>query len=709
MGFIDDSLKFVQSQAKQPGTVAVATKDAPQPSVAVKPVSFIDESLNFKKTGKNPAAIAAEAAKQTEVDPGLYTKLRERGASTFDISKNLAPKKVSALDVADETSAKFLGVLATPFQLLSSAIQGVEKGIGGGSAYAAQEINNDISDLSGGKVNLLPRENKTLGQYYDNAPTAGGMTSETLLDITKWAHGKQDKPLTTIDFFMPEFIGQIADAGLEAAILAPIGSRIATEYKTVKVTPEQMVDVMTGRTPVGEPLPPETMKLVKTELLKPETAKTIIKEATQKGVEFKVAQPAAGPRQAVGEFLGGSPESKTTKVSVGGRDVATTPFQSLSQPELGLPGGTTVKAEPNIPKELQPLVEEAKKYKSVDEFVKNVTKKDFGDLVTQPSDLRFGQITPDDVVRPSVKLPFNVDAFVARDGDLFTVIEKKTGQVIGKGSRLTKGNEAGIKAAIIDATNALKNEGEQKALQGIAEARKAPTDGFYRYWNRIPDEQLTNFYNQVSEQTQSAVVKTTPFQSLSQDAEIVRPLKPIGTGETKVSKLASGVEEKAIENKLAKSFDDLPQYQQLNMKEQAQKSVELLNSDNARAIRIALGQEMPPADIIPESVFAAVEEYATQKSDIDLLRQLATSELTSEATAMGQRIRALAERNPDSAVAVMDDVVKTREKAAGKKLKGKTTKEARKETVAEIEKEIKQFTPREKDWAAFIEKIKCNY
>lgn len=107
-------------------------------------------------------------------------------------------------------------------------------------------------------------------------------------------------------------------------------------------------------------------------------------------------------------------------------------------------------------------------------------------------------------------------------------------------------------------------------------------------------------------------------------------------------------------------------------------------------------------------IFSVVEENAIKNADIDTLRQLANSELTSEATAMGQRIRALAERNPESPVVSIQKVEKGRLKNLENKLKGaRTVTEVRTETMQEIKKSIKKRNPRTQNWAEFIKSIEC--
>jgi len=181
-----------------------------------------------------------------------------------------------------------------------------------------------------------------------------------------------------------------------------------------------------------------------------------------------------------------------------------------------------------------------------------------------------------------------------------------------------------------------------------------------------------------------------------------------GTGETKTRTLAKGVEEKAIENKLTKGLGDLPEYQTVNMKEQAAKAQDLLTKDYEKSKRIAMGEELPPADIIPESVFVAVENKAINEADVATLKDLATaSGLTAEATTMGQRIRTLAERNPESPVTAIKEVSEARTQMAQKRLKTKETKILQKAEMASIKEHIKKVAPTKETWTDFIKGLQC--
>lgn len=177
--------------------------------------------------------------------------------------------------------------------------------------------------------------------------------------------------------------------------------------------------------------------------------------------------------------------------------------------------------------------------------------------------------------------------------------------------------------------------------------------------------------------------------------------------EIKTSKLASSTERKAIDAKLTKGFEGKPEYAKVSVPEQTKAALELLSTDAERAKRIALGHEMPPEGLLPESVYVAVEEQALKNGDVPLLRELATSSsLTSEATGMGQRLRMLAEREPDSAVTKIRELAEVRKKAAEARLKQPVEKAIKKD-VSVIKSKIK--SPTKTEWASFIEGIKCQY
>ena len=220
----------------------------------------------------------------------------------------------------------------------------------------------------------------------------------------------------------------------------------------------------------------------------------------------------------------------------------------------------------------------------------------------------------------------------------------------------------------------------------IDEAQKQP----------IPTESIINKDNLVK-------VKPVPEYKPIEQQEFKSP-------EIKTSKLAQGVEEKAISKKLSDGFEGLPEYAKVNVKDQASAANQIVKTRLNNAIEIAMGRQKPPEGVLPESVFVAVENHAQKTGDVDLLRRLATESSQSlEATGMGQRIRMLAERNPESATGHIKTLSEARKSAVERNLKkqGKTLESAKADIIKQVKAEISNAKPKFKNWSDFIESVKC--
>lgn len=180
-------------------------------------------------------------------------------------------------------------------------------------------------------------------------------------------------------------------------------------------------------------------------------------------------------------------------------------------------------------------------------------------------------------------------------------------------------------------------------------------------------------------------------------------LTPVeGTGETRTRGLSAGVEAKALVNKLETTVGDLPEYRTVNMADQATRASSLLETDPALARRVALGEVQAPNGLLPESVFVAVENKAIAEGDVATLRDLASGGLTTEATTMGQRIRALGERDPDSPVAAIQQVVDARSGGA------KRAPAAVSDAVESLRTHIEQASGiSESAWKTFVDSLRC--
>lgn len=199
----------------------------------------------------------------------------------------------------------------------------------------------------------------------------------------------------------------------------------------------------------------------------------------------------------------------------------------------------------------------------------------------------------------------------------------------------------------------------------------------------------------------------TPKQEepLKTEAERAEPYKPVEP-ESGQSRLGKRVEEEAIEAGITREIKDLPEYDKMNIKEQAKMATDLINSDVEKAKRIALGEEMPEGKLLPESVFIAVKNLAKQNKDIELITKLARSHTVSQATFMGQRIRALAETTENDPVKVIREINELR-KAKVKEKKPIVKKEKLTEEQKKIQQEIRHVEKTEKEFADFINSLVC--
>ena len=186
-------------------------------------------------------------------------------------------------------------------------------------------------------------------------------------------------------------------------------------------------------------------------------------------------------------------------------------------------------------------------------------------------------------------------------------------------------------------------------------------------------------------------------------------VKPVeGTGEKKPLKLAESVKESALEKGIKLNFEDLPESETMNMKEQAQKVEELINKDPEYAMRIAMGDDVAPQGLYPENVFTGVRLKAEKEGNVNVIRDLAVqSKVLSESKVLGQRIKSLDSGDKESATEHIVSLLNTREKKALQRSKSKTLTKPKKKITSEIAEEIKKTTPTKDEWVNFIASIKC--
>ncbi len=188
-------------------------------------------------------------------------------------------------------------------------------------------------------------------------------------------------------------------------------------------------------------------------------------------------------------------------------------------------------------------------------------------------------------------------------------------------------------------------------------------------------------------------------ESLYKIIEVPKEQLPVGEGKVKASKLEARLKG-VIGSATQEQIDELglSTYQTMNKADQIAKASEYVVNNQEEALQVLQGIKNPPKGIIPESIYVAIIELA--KGDITLATKLSTL----QATALGQRIGILSEIDKDNPVRLLNEVYKVREEEF-KKRTGKTIKEATKNEVERIKKEIK--IPDKYDWGAFLDSVEC--
>lgn len=199
--------------------------------------------------------------------------------------------------------------------------------------------------------------------------------------------------------------------------------------------------------------------------------------------------------------------------------------------------------------------------------------------------------------------------------------------------------------------------------------------------------QLTDFYNQ------SVRGERIPFQMA----------KPEGA---KVSGVAKRIEATAVEKGLIEKGEELATYDPVKIKEQAQITSDLINSDIERATRVLSGKEELPQGMKGESLLSAMETYAMKTGDGKIIYELQKSPYASELSVAGQTMR-LARGEENSPIRIIRELTKIKEGIVEKKFKGKTSQKIKQELNSTLRDKIKKSKPSKYSWDNFLREITC--
>lgn len=398
--------------------------------------------------------------------------------------------------------------------------------------------------------------------------------------------------------------------------------------------------------------------------------------------------------------------------------------------------------KPKVVKE-DPLIAEARKYKSADEFVKAQGEPVYhggklsGNIdVSKSNRSLYGKgFNVTDTPSRATQYNENLNEFVMNPKNIVEMRSSMNESFFNKFAdkfESTKEYKDLISPDTVgyhDAYEVIKRvSGEDSAAKffaqnGIDGWRIASPSGISDSTNQITifnpkilktKSQLTDIYNQAKGVKEAPLVSKKKPIVLKPVDEMGNVIKKEGNKKVTVEPLIANpsvpkrIENQTIEKGLVDNFKNIDEYDKVSFKDQAVKVGEIIDEDPERAIRIALGKELPTNGALPESVFIAVKNQALAKGDTDLLIKLATEEggVAKESTLLGQRIKMLDERKPIDAFSEISKVVKERQKVLDVRNKNKNKIKTEIEKAIHKDKIIKN-TPTKYDWNSLVQEIIC--
>lgn len=380
------------------------------------------------------------------------------------------------------------------------------------------------------------------------------------------------------------------------------------------------------------------------------------------------------------------------------------------------------------------LIQEAKKYKSLDDFIKyQFNKKPQYGMSHRPSwedmppasNLLEGETLPRDVYD---KPDFSIASGRIRSGDkaaneswsaLQKIKDKPNAEITiyraGAKNELNTGDwvtfsEDYAKQSV---------EGSEKVHSFKVKARDVIFAGDdINEFGYYPKSTLTEIWNKANKTTlpkprtaetvKPSVPKKEPIKYVPEEKPVDLRKKITTKSLLGMPKASKRIEKATIEKGLIDTFGDLPDYNKTSFSEQAARVKEILDTDPNKAVRIALGQELPTNGALPESVFTAVKKQALDDGNVELLRRLATEEggVATEASTLGQRIKMLDEGLENDPVRNITKLKQNRIKALEDKT-GKKIGQLVKEETNKIKKELANVTVKKDEWESFVDSIRC--
>lgn len=218
--------------------------------------------------------------------------------------------------------------------------------------------------------------------------------------------------------------------------------------------------------------------------------------------------------------------------------------------------------------------------------------------------------------------------------------------------------------------------------------------------------QLTDIWKKAQGETPK--LESTPIikeTETPKEVKVPQSQMPVGTGKEKVSRL-----EARMTGNLGKLTPEqidtigLATYKQMNKADQIKAAAEYVTANPDNVIKILSGEMEPPKGLLKNSIYVAAENLA--HDDAGLARKLASL----QSTRLGQELSILTEALEDSPVKAMREVSDARIQATEKHLKSGSVSKTRTEITKKAKESVDKTVAKaiKEDWNSFVDAIKCN-
>lgn len=226
----------------------------------------------------------------------------------------------------------------------------------------------------------------------------------------------------------------------------------------------------------------------------------------------------------------------------------------------------------------------------------------------------------------------------------------------------------------------------------------------------VPQSELprtTNSYGKII-QPKAEPIEAASTQSVAENNPA--PTKPVEdkpfTPELKESGIGKSIEQKAIDAGTTTGFEKTAQFETINHADQAKqaKSMREGNMDNFRSI--IRGENPLPHGVKGQAIINEMESHLKDHPDADMAYELSNSPLVTAGSEAAQEMGLMAEREPDSAMAKIQEIKNAMVKKAGGSEK---IAKAKAQIVKQLKVETEKVNLSKEDlsWNKFLSTIEC--